>query len=117
MRIEPDGELIRELYARFGLAYYESECLHRKLCFVHGIDGNGVHQELGRSAAILLSCNLDKVVFVRKCVRLRSSAAHLVLVSHCQRSLGHLLHIISKRAGYDTCGSATSEAAYERCRG
>ena len=80
MRIEPDGELIRELYARFGLAYYESECLHRKLCFVHGIDGNGVHQELGRSAAILLSCNLDKVVFVRKCVRLRSSAAHLVLV-------------------------------------
>ena len=34
MRIEPDGELIRELYARFGLAYYESECLHRELCFV-----------------------------------------------------------------------------------
>ena len=28
----PDEELLRELFARFGLAYYHSECLHRELC-------------------------------------------------------------------------------------
>ncbi|MDO8886161.1 hypothetical protein [Candidatus Oleimmundimicrobium sp.] len=32
---QPDGELIKELYARFGLAYYHSECLHRELCLIH----------------------------------------------------------------------------------
>jgi hypothetical protein len=32
MNEEPDDDLIREVYARFGLAYYESECLHRSLC-------------------------------------------------------------------------------------
>lgn len=30
----PDDDLIRELYAKFGLAYYQSECLHRGLCMV-----------------------------------------------------------------------------------
>ena len=34
---EPDEELIKEVYARFGLAYYESECLHRGLCHVLAI--------------------------------------------------------------------------------
>lgn len=34
MADEPDDDLIREMYARFGLAYYQSECLHRGLCFV-----------------------------------------------------------------------------------
>jgi len=34
---EPDAELIKEVYARFGLAYYESECLHKELCIVHAI--------------------------------------------------------------------------------
>jgi hypothetical protein len=29
---QPNDELIRELYATFGLAYYQSECLHRGLC-------------------------------------------------------------------------------------
>jgi hypothetical protein len=32
MNEEPDDAMIREVYARFGLAYYESECLHRSLC-------------------------------------------------------------------------------------
>jgi hypothetical protein len=32
MSDRPDEELIRELYAMFGLAYYQSECLHRGLC-------------------------------------------------------------------------------------
>lgn len=34
MADQPDDNLVRELYARFGLAYYQSECLHRGLCFV-----------------------------------------------------------------------------------
>jgi len=34
---QPDEELIRELYARFGLAYYQSECLHRGLCNIHAM--------------------------------------------------------------------------------
>lgn len=29
-----DDDLIREVYARFGLAYYLSECLHRSLCIL-----------------------------------------------------------------------------------
>src|SRR5687768_9265405 len=28
---EPSEELIKEVYASFGLAYYHSECLHREL--------------------------------------------------------------------------------------
>lgn len=35
----PDDDLIREVYARFGLAYYQSECLHRGLCFVLAYTG------------------------------------------------------------------------------
>jgi len=31
---EPDYELRRDLFARFGLAYYHSECLHRELCIL-----------------------------------------------------------------------------------
>lgn len=29
---DPDEELIKELHAQFGLAYFRSECLHRELC-------------------------------------------------------------------------------------
>jgi hypothetical protein len=31
---EPTDDLVRELYARFGLAYYHSEVLHRGLCII-----------------------------------------------------------------------------------
>ena len=31
---ELDDDLIREVYARFGLVYYLSECLHRELCMI-----------------------------------------------------------------------------------
>jgi len=34
MADEQDDDLIREMYARFGLAYYQSECLHRGLCII-----------------------------------------------------------------------------------
>ena len=29
------GELIKEVYARFGLAYYHSECLYREICIIN----------------------------------------------------------------------------------
>jgi len=32
--MEPSEEKIKEIYARFGLAYYLSECLHRNLCIL-----------------------------------------------------------------------------------
>jgi len=31
---EPTDELVREMYARFGLAYYHSEVIHRGLCII-----------------------------------------------------------------------------------
>ncbi len=31
---QPSNEIVRELYAQFGLAYYNSECLHRGLCII-----------------------------------------------------------------------------------
>jgi hypothetical protein len=34
---EPRGELIKEVYARFGLAYYYSECLHKALCHIYAL--------------------------------------------------------------------------------
>jgi len=33
----PDEQLIKEVYAKFGLAYYHSECLHRELCNMYAI--------------------------------------------------------------------------------
>lgn len=39
MTDEPDDDLIREMYARFGSAYYQSECLHRGLCIVFAWTG------------------------------------------------------------------------------
>jgi hypothetical protein len=35
--MENASEQIRELYARFGLAYYESEVLHRSLCVIYAL--------------------------------------------------------------------------------
>lgn len=39
MSDHPDDDLILGLYARFGLAYYQSECLHRELCFTYACSG------------------------------------------------------------------------------
>jgi hypothetical protein len=33
----PDEELIKEVFYRFGLAYYESECLHKELCNIYAL--------------------------------------------------------------------------------
>ena len=34
---EPSGELVKEVYAQFGLAYSLSECLHKTLCHIHAL--------------------------------------------------------------------------------
>lgn len=34
MNGRPNDDLIREVYAKFGLAYCQSECLHRELCMI-----------------------------------------------------------------------------------
>jgi hypothetical protein len=34
---EPGNELIKEVYARFGLEYYHSECLHKTLCHIYAV--------------------------------------------------------------------------------
>jgi hypothetical protein len=36
---EPSDHLIHEVYARFGLAYYQSDCLYREVCFVFALSG------------------------------------------------------------------------------
>jgi hypothetical protein len=39
MSDQPNDDLIRELYARFGLAYNRGECLHRELCIILAVSG------------------------------------------------------------------------------
>lgn len=39
MKHQPDDDQIRELYAMFGLAYYQSECVHRELCMIWAWSG------------------------------------------------------------------------------
>ncbi len=39
MNDKPNDDLIREVYAKFGLAYYLSECLHRELCMILALSG------------------------------------------------------------------------------
>jgi hypothetical protein len=34
---DPADDLVREMYARFGLAYYYSEVLHRGLCNIYAM--------------------------------------------------------------------------------
>lgn len=39
---EPIDDLVREMYARFGLAYYSSEVLHRGLCIILAMSDGAV---------------------------------------------------------------------------
>jgi hypothetical protein len=67
---EPTDELIKELYARFGLAYYQSECLHRKLCNAYvlapfsgpdGITGPRVDERMVEAFAMTLGQVVDAI--------------------------------------------------------
>jgi len=60
---EPSDELIKELYAQFGFAYYHSECLHRELCNAYmlapfsksdGITGPRVDERMVEAFAMTL---------------------------------------------------------------
>ena len=64
----PDYELTRELYARFGLAYYQSECLHRNLCMAYalapfalpdGITGPRVDERMAEAFGMTLGQVVD----------------------------------------------------------
>jgi len=63
-----DGELVREVYARFGAAYYYSECLHRGLCnayavapFVNreGITGPRIDERLNEAFSMTLGALVE----------------------------------------------------------
>lgn len=69
----PDLELevlVHEIYARFGLAYFQSECLHRELCSVlarsklpakEQITRPRVEEEMARSYSLTLGEVIDKL--------------------------------------------------------
>lgn len=65
-----DDEMIKEVYALFGAAYYHSECLHRKLChgyailsFQHkkDITGPRVEEKLVRAYSFTLGRVLEEI--------------------------------------------------------
>ena len=45
---EPGEEFIKEAYARFGLAYYHSECLHKTLCHICALASSQDSKDLTR---------------------------------------------------------------------
>jgi len=89
-----DDDLIRELYARFGLAYYQSECLHRGLCMAlvwsglpsrDLITGPRVEEQLAEAFSLTLgdvASQLERVLptdlneTLREAVDIRNYLAH-----------------------------------------
>ena len=66
----PTPDLRRELFARFGLAYYHSECLHKELCnFLaisvfpsrHGITRPRIEERLVQAFALLLGLVVEEL--------------------------------------------------------
>ena len=91
---QPDDELIRELYAAFGLAYFRSECLHRGLCIslvylklpkAEFITRPRVEELLARSYSLTLGEVAEKLerilpdkwnIELKKAVEVRNFIAH-----------------------------------------
>lgn len=104
---QPNDELIRDLYATFGLAYYQSECLHRGLCITLAhfelpdadfITGPRVEELLAQSFSLTLGEVAEKLegilpaewnTEVRKAVETRNFLAH-----HFWFDRAHLMHSI-----------------------
>ena len=102
---QPNDELIRDLYATFGLAYYQSECLHRGLCIALAYLGfpkadfltrPRVEELLAQSFSLTLgevAENLEGILpaewntEVQKAVELRNFLAH-----HFWFDRAHLMH-------------------------
>jgi hypothetical protein len=120
MSNQPDNELIRELYARFGLAYYQSECLHRELCFIFAVSGlpppdlitrPRVDERLAQAYALTLgdvATELKGVLpaelacEVRKAVEARNFLAHRFWFerAHLMFSVGNVHQLIAELDGY-----------------
>jgi len=67
---EPRDELIKEVFARFGTAYYESECLYRGLCNLYvlatfksksDITGPRIEEKFSKAFKITLGKILDEI--------------------------------------------------------
>ncbi|TKB53547.1 MAG: hypothetical protein E8D50_07540 [Nitrospira sp.] len=100
-----NDELIRDLYATFGLAYYQSECLHRGLCIAHAylglpqadfLTGPRVEELLAHSFSLTLGEVAEKLagilpahwnIEIRKAVEIRNFLAH-----HFWFDRAHLMH-------------------------
>jgi hypothetical protein len=94
MSDQPDDDLIRELYARFGFAYFQSECLHRELCFVLAlsalptpdlITGPRADEELARAYGLTLgdvAAKLESVLPVDLVGELREAVAARNFLAH-----------------------------------
>jgi hypothetical protein len=100
-----NDELIRDLYATFGLAYYQSECLHRGLCIALAYLGlpqadfltsPRVEELLAQSFSLTLGEVAEKLegvlpaewnTEIRKAVEIRNFLAH-----HFWFDRAHLMH-------------------------
>lgn len=101
----PDDDLIRELYAMFGLAYYQSECLHRELSMIWAesalpardlITGSRVEERLAQAYAMTFGevaaqlkgvLPADLEAELQSAVEIRNFLAH-----HFWFERAHLMH-------------------------
>lgn len=120
MTNDPDDGLIREMYARFGLAYYQSECLHRGLCLVFAWTGlpsqsfttrSRVEERLAQAFSLTLgevASKLEAVLpaelatEVRSAVVTRNSLAHHFWFDrvHLMSDPDNVRELISELTGY-----------------
>jgi hypothetical protein len=141
MADEPDDDVIREMYARFGLAYYQSECLHRELCIVLAMSGlpsrelitrPRVEERLGQAFSLTLGdvvAKLDGVLPVelagdiREAVDARNFLAHHFWFerAHLMFTTANVRQLIVELDGYgeifdrlDTRVSQWSEPTHAR---
>jgi hypothetical protein len=102
---QPNDELIRDLYATFGLAYCQSECLHRGLCIAltylrlpqaDFLTSPRVEELLAQSFSLTLGEVAEKLegilpaqwnTEIRKAVEIRNVLAH-----HFWFDRAHLMH-------------------------
>lgn len=120
MTDELDDDLIREMYAMFGLAYYQSECLHRELCIVLAWSGlpsrelitrPRVEERLAQAFSLTLGDvvrNLDGVLpaelagEIREAVDIRNFLAHHFWFErvHLMFSVTNVRQLITELDGY-----------------
>ena len=120
MNSQPDDDLIRELYARFGLAYCQSECLHRGLCIILAWSGlpsrdlitrPRVEERLAQAFSLTLgdvAAKLEGVLpaelvgEVREAVETRNFVAHHFWFerAHLMFSVDNIHQLITELDGY-----------------